>query len=103
MDELDQNFIDEVINMRLEIAYKRKQSKQTRVAAKKELDRDERIDEIYNSLEEECTERGKKLLLEYSDEIAYRESDDADFYYESGFLDGVALIAALLKIGKEYC
>lgn len=44
----------------------------------------------------------KKLLLKYTDELAYRESDDAGFYYKSGFLDGVALSMQLQRIEKEY-
>lgn len=102
MDELDCDFWDEVVNMRLEIAHKKKSRKQTHDEAEREIARDEKIDEIYDSLEAECTDKGKKLLMKYSDELAYRESEDADFYYESGFLDGVALVMFLQKIGKKY-
>ena len=59
MDKLDLEFLDEVMNMRLEIAYKKKLKTRTHEAAKKELARDDKIDEIYNSVEEECTEKGK--------------------------------------------
>lgn len=102
MDELDQDFLNEVMNMRLEIVYKKKLKTRSHEAAEKELARDDRIDELYNFLEEECTERGRKLLLKYSDEIAYRESDDVDFCYKSGFLDGVTLVVQLRKIEKDY-
>lgn len=103
MDELDYDFWDEVVNMRLEIAHKKKMKNRTQEEAKHEVERDDMIDKIYDSLEEECTDAGKALLRKYSDELAYRESEDADFYYESGFLDGVALVMLLQKIGKEYC
>ena len=102
MDELDQDFLNEVMNMRLEITYKKKLKTRSRVAAEKKLARDDRIDELYNFLEKECTEKGRKLLLKYTDELAYRESDDADFYYKSGFLDGVALIMQLQRIENDY-
>lgn len=40
MDELERNFLDEVINMRLEIAYKRKLKTRSHEVAKKEITRD---------------------------------------------------------------
>lgn len=102
MDKLDLEFLDEIMNMRLEIAYKKKLKTRTHEDAKKELTRDEKIEELFNTLESECTDEGKRLLMKYTDELAYRESDDADFYYKSGFLDGVALIMQLQRIEKEY-
>lgn len=102
MDELERKFLDEIINMRLEIAYKRKLKTRSHEVAEKEIARDNKIEEIYNSLEMECTQEGKKLLQKYTDELAYRESNDADFYYKSGFLDGIALIMELQKIKKKY-
>ena len=65
-----------------------------------EKDRDEAIEELYQQLEKECTEEGKKLLFKYTDEMVYRESEDADFYYRSGFFDGVELVEQLQKLIK---
>ena len=41
MDELDQDFIDEVSNMRMEIAYKRLLKTRTHIAAKRVRERDD--------------------------------------------------------------
>ena len=32
-----------------------------------------------------------------ADQVAYRESEDADFYYKTGFTDGVQLMFMLQK------
>lgn len=101
MDELDQDFIDEVSNMRMEIAYKRLLQTRTHKEAKRTKERDEAIEELYQQVEKECTEEGKKLLFKYTDEMVYRESDDADFYYKSGFNDGVQLIVMLQKLATN--
>lgn len=101
MDELDQDFIDEVCNMRMEIAYKRLLQTRTHIEAKRVRERDDAIDVLYENVEKECTESGQKVFREYADQVAYRESEDADFYYKSGFSDGVKLVYNLLEIVKE--
>lgn len=89
MDELDQDFIDEVCNMRMEIAYKKLLQTRTHIAAKRVRERDDAIDILYENVVKECTETGQKVFREYADQVAYRESEDADFYYKSGFSDEV--------------
>lgn len=102
MHELDLNFIEEVCNMRMEIAFKKLSKRKTQEEKEQEQSRSDEIDRLYDAVEKECTEEGKKLLHQYADEVAYRESDEVDFYYKSGFKDGIALIAYLQKIAKEY-
>ena len=36
-------------------------------------------------------EEGKKTFKESADEVAYRESNECDFYYLSGLKDGIRL------------
>ncbi len=98
VDELDQDFIDEVSNMRMEIAYKRLLKTRTHKEAKRTKERDEAIEELYQQVEKECTDEGKKLLFKYTDEMVYRESEDVDFYYKSGFFDGVQLMFMVQKM-----
>lgn len=98
VDELDQDFIDEVCNMRMEIAYKRLLKTRTHIAAKCVRERDEAIDVLYETVIKECTEAGQKVFREYADQVAYRESEDADFYYKTGFCDGVQLMFMLQKL-----
>ena len=98
VDELERNFLNVVCHMRMEIAYKRLLQTRTHKEAKRTKERDEAIEELYQQVERECTEKGKKLLFKYTDEMVYRESDDADFYYKSGFCDGVALVVRLKRI-----
>lgn len=95
VDELERDFLNEVCHMRMEIAYKRLLRTRTHKEAKRVKERDETIEELYQQVEKECTEVGRKLLFKYTDEMVYRESDDADFYYKSGFYDGVRLIVML--------
>lgn len=101
VDELEQDFLNEVCHMRMEIAYKRLLQTRTHKEAKRTKERDEAIEELYQQVEKECTEAGRKLLFKYTDEMVYRESDDADFYYRSGFYDGIVLAALLQKLIKE--
>lgn len=101
VDELEQDFLNEVCHMRMEIAYKRLLQTRTHKEAKRTKERDEAIEELYQQVEKECTEAGRKLLFKYTDEMVYRESDDADFYYRSGFYDGIVLAALLQKFIKE--
>lgn len=101
MNDLDLDFIEEVCNMRMEIAFKKMLKRQTYEEKEQKQSRDDEIDRLYDAIEKECTEEGRKLLHQYSDEVAYRESDDADFYYKTGFVDGVALVMLLQKIGRE--
>lgn len=101
MNELDLEFIEEALNMRMEIAFKKMLRRQTNDEKEQKQSRDDEIDTLYDAIEKECTEEGRKLLHQYADEVAYRESDDADFYYKSGFVDGIALIVLLQKIAKE--
>lgn len=101
VDELERDFLNEVCHMRMEIAYKKLLKTRTHKEAKRVKERDEVIEELYQQVEKECTEEGKKLLFKYTDEMVYRESEDADFYYKSGFYDGIRLIVLLQKIAKE--
>lgn len=101
MDELDQDFIDEVSNMRMEIAYKRLLKTRTHIAAKRVRERDDAIDVLYENVVKECTESGQKVFREYADQVAYRESEEADFYYKTGFSDGVQLMFMLQKLATN--
>ena len=98
VDELERDFLSEVCHMRMEIAYKKLLKTRTHKETKRVKERDEAIEELYQQVEKECTEEGKKLLFKYTDEMVYRESDDADFYYKSGFTDGVQLMCMLQKM-----
>lgn len=102
VDELEQDFLKEICHMRMEIAYKRQLQTRTHKEAKRTKERDEAIEELYQQVEKECTDEGKKLLFKYTDEMVYRESEDADFYYKSGFYDGIVLMIKLHKIAKEH-
>lgn len=86
--------------MRMDIAYQRLLKTRTYKDAKRVKERDVAIEELYEQIAKECTEEGKKLLFKYTDEMVYRESEDADFYYKSGFSDGIALIVRLQEIVK---
>lgn len=98
VDELERDFLNEVCHMRMDIAYQRLLKTRTHKEAKRVKERDVAIEELYEQVEKECTEEGKKLLFKYTDEMVYRESEDADFYYKGGFLDGVQLIVMLQKM-----
>ena len=100
VDELERDFLNEVCHMRMDIAYQRLLKTRTHKEAKRVKERDEGIEELYQQVEKECTEEGKKLLFKYTDEMVYRESEDADFYYKSGFYDGIVLIEQLQKLVK---
>ena len=95
VDELEKDFLDEVCHMRMDIAYQRLLKTRTHKEAKRVKERDVAIEELYEQVEKECTEEGRKLLFKYTDQMVYRESEDADFYYKSGFTDGVHLIFML--------
>ncbi|MEE1528249.1 MAG: hypothetical protein U0K31_11670 [Blautia sp.] len=101
MDELEQDFLNELCHMRMEIAYKRLLQTRTHEEAKRVKERDVAIEELYQQVEKECTEEGKKILFKYTDEMVYRESEDADFYYKSGFSDGVQLMFMLQKMNTN--
>ena len=101
VDELERDFLNEVCHMRMDIAYQRLLKTRTHKEAKRVKERDVAIEELYQQVEKECTEKGKKMLFKYTDEMVYRESEDADFYYKSGVFDGVALIAALQKMNSS--
>lgn len=101
MDELERDFLNEVCHMRMDIAYQRLLKTRTHKEAKHVKERDVAIEELYEQVEKECTEEGKKLLFKYTDEMVYRESEDADFYYKSGFYDGVQLIVMLQKLATK--
>ena len=101
VDELERNFLNEICHMRMDIAYKRLLQTRTHKEAKRVKEMDVAIEELYQQVEKECTEEGKKLLFKYTDEMVYRESEDADFYYKSGFTDGVQLIIILQKLAID--
>lgn len=98
VDELERDFLNEVCHMRMDIAYQKLLKTRTHKEAKRVKERDVAIEELYQQVERECTEEGKKLLFKYTDEMVYRESEDADFYYKSGFYDGVQLIRVLQNV-----
>ena len=89
MDELEQNFLSELCNMRLQIAYQRFLQERTAEEAEKEQERDNHIEELYNRVLELSNEEGREIFKEYADEVAYRESDECDFCYLSGVKDGI--------------
>ena len=98
MDELEQNFLSELCNMRLQIAYQRFLKERTAEEAEKEQKRDNHIEELYNRLLEISSEEDKELFKEYADEVTYRESDECDFYYLSGVKDGILLQGIIKKL-----
>lgn len=98
MDELEQQFMSEVCHMRLQIAYQRFLKTRTAESADKEKVRDNHIEELYNRLLEICNEEGNEIFKEYADEVAYRESDECDFYYLSGVKDGILLQGIIKKL-----
>ena len=98
MDELEQNFLSELCNMRLQIAYQRFLKERTADEAAKEQERDNHIEDLYNRLLEICNEEGKEIFKEYADEVAYRESDECDFNYLSGLKDGIRLQGIIKNI-----
>ena len=67
MDELEKDFLNEVRHMRMEIAYKKLLQTRTHKEAKRAKERDNAIEELYQQVEKECTEEGKKLLFKYTD------------------------------------
>ncbi len=71
MDELEQNFLNELCNMRLQIVYQRFLKERTAEEADKEQERDNHIEELYNRLLGICNEEGKELFKEYADKVAY--------------------------------
>ena len=101
LDELERDFLNEVCHMRMDIAYQRLLKTRTHKEAKRVKERDVAIEELYQQVEKECTDEGKKLLFKYTDEMVYRESEDADFYYKSGFFDGVQLMFMLQKLATK--
>ena len=98
VDELEQIFLSELCNMRLQIAYQRFLKERTAEEADKEQERDNHIEDLYNRLLEICNEEGKEIFKEYADEVAYRESDECDFYYLSGVKDGILLQGIIKKL-----
>ena len=101
VDELEQDFLNEVCHMRMDIAYQKLLKTRTHKEAERMAARDEAIDELYDQVAKECTDEGKKLLFKYTDEMVYRESEDADFYYKSGFTDGLQLMFMLQKMATK--
>ena len=81
MDELDQQFLDEVCHMRLQIVYQRFLKTRTAKSADKEQERDNHIEELYNKVLELSNEEGKETFKEYADEVAYRESDKCSRFF----------------------
>lgn len=71
------------------MAYKRMLKKRTHIEAKRVRARDDVIDVLCENAIKECTETGQRVFREYANQVAYRESEDAHFYYKSGFSDGV--------------
>lgn len=98
MDELEQQFLSEVCHMRLQIAYQRFLNTRIAESADKEQERDNHIEELYNKVLELSNEEGKETFKEYVDEVAYRESDECDFYYLSGLQDGIRLQGIIKNI-----
>ena len=92
---------NDICHMRMDLAYQRLLKTRTHKDAKRVKERDVAIEELYQQVEKECTDEGKKLLFKYTDEMVYRESDDADFYYKSGFYDGVQLMFILQKMATK--
>ena len=101
MDELERDFLNEICHMRMEIAYKKLLETRTSDETERVKERDAAIDDLFERLANECSEVGIKILFEYVDEMVDRESDDADFFYRSGFEDGVQLIIMLQKIAMN--
>ena len=58
MNELDLEFIEEALNMRMEIAFKKMLRRQTNDEKEQKQSRDDEIDTLYDAIEKECTEEG---------------------------------------------
>ena len=63
VDELEQDFLNEVCHMRMDIAYQKLLRTRTHKDAKRVKERDVAIEELYQQVEKECTEEGRKLLF----------------------------------------
>ena len=58
--------------MRMDIAYQRLLKTRTHKEAKRVKERDVAIEELYQQVEKECIDKGKKLLFKYTDEMVQR-------------------------------
>ena len=63
VDELERDFLNEVCHMRMDIAYQRLLKTRTHKDAKRVKERGVAIEELYEQVEKECTDEGKKLLF----------------------------------------
>mgnify|MGYP003299836718 CR=1 FL=1 len=79
MDELEQQFLDEVCHMRLQIAYQRFLKTRTAEMADKEQERDNHIEELYNRLLGICNEEGKELFRGFVFERTRSNSNSISF------------------------
>lgn len=98
IDELEQRFLDEVCHMHLQIPYPRFLKTRTVESVDEEQERDNHIEELYNKVLELSNEEGNETFKEYADEVAYRESNECDFYYLSGLKDGIRLQGVIKNI-----
>ena len=99
MDELEEQFLHELIAHRMEIHYKRICEAKPFSQRKQELEYYDNLEKKYQKILESLSEEDQTILIEYVDHISDRASDETENYYRCGFKDGLKLMGAL---GKYY-
>lgn len=97
MDELEEQFLNELLAHRMEIHYKRICEAKPYSQRKQELEYYSELENKYQKILDTLGEEHQKTLMEYVEHVSDKATEETENYYRSGFDDGLKLMGALIR------
>lgn len=97
MDELEEQFLNELLAHRMEIHYKRICEAKPYSQRKQELEHYSELENKYQKILDTLGEEHQKILMEYVEHVSDKAMEETENYYRSGFDDGLKLMGALIR------
>lgn len=97
MDELEKQFLQELLQHRMEVHYQRICDAKTYQQRKEELKFLEEMEEKYQKVLASLGAEDKEIIKVYVEDVSDRATEETERYYHCGFEDGLKLMGALIR------
>lgn len=97
MDELEKQFLTELLQHRMEVHYHRICNEKTYQERKEELEYFSEMEKKYQKVLGSLADDDKEIIKNYVEDVSDHATTETERYYRSGFEDGLKLMGALIR------
>lgn len=97
MDELDKQFLKELLLHRMEVHYHRMSNEKTYHQKKEEMESYMEMEKQYQKVLSSLSEADREVIKTYVDEASDKATNETENYYRCGFQDGLQLMGSLIR------